>query len=50
MLQPLPREPEIYPDFEEFRPDRFLDETGQNDVTPADTLNLGHVTYGFGKR
>ncbi|KAK7446349.1 hypothetical protein VKT23_014555 [Stygiomarasmius scandens] len=44
------RDPKIFPDFEEFRPERFLDESETVDVVPPDTLSLGHVSYGFGKR
>jgi len=44
------RDPILFPDYDEFRPDRFLDSSGQIDQTPPDTLSMGHVTYGFGKR
>lgn len=44
------RDPTLFPDFDEFRPERFLDETGTVDVVPADTHNQGHVTFGFGRR
>ncbi|KAJ7122958.1 cytochrome P450 [Mycena epipterygia] len=44
------RDPVLFPDFEEFRPERFLDEAGTTEVVPADTHNQGHVTYGFGRR
>ncbi|THV02578.1 cytochrome P450 [Dendrothele bispora CBS 962.96] len=45
------RDPEVYgPDVDAFRPERFLDESGQNEVTPPDTHQQGHVTYGFGRR
>lgn len=43
-------DPELYPDFEEFRPDRFLDESGQKDNVPPDTHEMGHGTFGFGRR
>ncbi|KAK7446324.1 hypothetical protein VKT23_014530 [Stygiomarasmius scandens] len=44
------RDQKIYPDFEEFRPERFLDDTETIDTVPPNTLSLGHVSYGFGKR
>ncbi|KAF5374224.1 hypothetical protein D9758_004661 [Tetrapyrgos nigripes] len=43
-------DPTIFPDHDEFRPERFLDETGTVHVVPADTRNQGHVTFGFGRR
>ncbi|KAH7887277.1 cytochrome P450 [Phlebopus sp. FC_14] len=46
----LTRDPEVFPDFDEFRPERFLDETGKVDHTPPDTHSMGHVTFGFGRR
>lgn len=44
------RDPVLFPDYDEFRPSRFLDASGKVDETPPDTLSMGHVTYGFGKR
>jgi len=44
------RDPSIFPDFDTFRPERFLDDYGLNEVIPSDTHNQGHVTYGFGRR
>jgi hypothetical protein len=40
------RDPNIYPDYDEFSPERFLDETGTVDIVPADTRKQGH---GFGE-
>ncbi|KAI0700095.1 cytochrome P450 [Cytidiella melzeri] len=44
------RDPAIYPDFDVFRPERFLDATGKIEVTPPGTHQMGHVSYGFGRR
>lgn len=44
------RDPTIFPDFDEFRPERFLDPSGTIGVTPPETHSMGHVTYGFGRR
>ncbi|THU86529.1 cytochrome P450 [Dendrothele bispora CBS 962.96] len=44
------RDPAVFPDYDEFRPERFLDETGTQEVVPPDTHNQGHVTFGFGRR
>ncbi|KIM35577.1 hypothetical protein M413DRAFT_347955, partial [Hebeloma cylindrosporum] len=43
------RDPVVYPDFEEFRPERFIAEDGSL-VIPQNTHGQGHVTYGFGRR
>ncbi|KAJ7170774.1 cytochrome P450 [Mycena crocata] len=44
------RDPTIFPDFDEFRPERFLDSTGKLDQVPPDTHGMGHATFGFGRR
>ncbi|KAJ7610296.1 cytochrome P450 [Mycena polygramma] len=44
------RDPDIFPDFDEFRPERYLDTTGKFDDVPADTHGMGHATFGFGRR
>ncbi|PPQ74466.1 hypothetical protein CVT26_001103 [Gymnopilus dilepis] len=38
------RDPVIFPDYEEFRPERFLN------GTPDDTHAMGHTSFGFGRR
>jgi len=37
-------------DVEEFRPERFLDESGQLKPCDPDTQQEGHASYGFGRR
>lgn len=44
------RDPEVFPDFDEFRPERYLDESGHGEVIPPGTHGMGHVTFGFGRR
>jgi hypothetical protein len=44
------RDPDVFPDFDNFRPERFLDETETVDRAPPNTHEMGHVSYGFGKR
>ena len=41
------RDPEVYPQPEEFIPERFLDSTGNLDVRGRDPA---HVVFGFGRR
>ncbi|KAI0072587.1 cytochrome P450 [Panus rudis PR-1116 ss-1] len=44
------RDPKDFPDYDEFRPERYLDASGQLvDVLP-NTHGQGHVSYGFGRR
>lgn len=40
----------MFLDFDEFRPERFLDKSGKIDKVPPDMHNQGHATYGFGRR
>ncbi|CAL1709871.1 unnamed protein product [Somion occarium] len=44
------RDPKLFPDFEEFRPERYLDASGKLLEPIAGTHLQGHVTYGFGRR
>ncbi|KAI0698160.1 cytochrome P450 [Cytidiella melzeri] len=43
-------DPEVYTNPEDFRPERFLDELGQVEISFPDTHQMGHVSYGFGRR
>ncbi|KAJ3521356.1 hypothetical protein NM688_g9026 [Phlebia brevispora] len=44
------RDPVLFPDYDAFRPERFLDVDGQlTDLIP-DTHGLGHLSFGAGKR
>ncbi|KAF9463391.1 cytochrome P450 [Collybia nuda] len=44
------RDPDLYPDYDEFRPGRFLNDSGGINQVFSDLAPLGHVTFGFGKR
>ena len=44
------RDPKHFPDFEEFRPERYLNTDGQLEDPLPGTHLQGHVTYGFGRR
>lgn len=44
------RDPAVFPDFDEFRPERYLDESGGLSSSVPDTHGEGHVSYGFGRR
>jgi len=44
------RDPELYPDYDEFRPGRFLDASGQVNKKFSDMASMGHVAFGFGRR
>ena len=44
------RDPDYFPDYDVFRPGRYLDAEGElNDLIP-DTHGLGHLSFGAGKR
>jgi hypothetical protein len=47
-LMIITRDPRLYPDFDDFRPERFLGDPQLQDL--KDTKGMGHVTFGFGKR
>jgi len=40
----------VFQDPEEFRPERYLDDTEQTDVYPRFTHNEGHTSFGYGRR
>ncbi|KAI0088550.1 cytochrome P450 [Irpex rosettiformis] len=42
-------DPSLYPDFDTFRPERFLDASGK-ETAPPDTHQMGHSSFGFGRR
>ncbi|PSR77855.1 hypothetical protein PHLCEN_2v7676 [Hermanssonia centrifuga] len=44
------RDPKYFPDYEEFRPERYLDDAGQLSEPIPDTHAQGHFTYGSGRR
>ncbi|KAH9015899.1 cytochrome P450 [Lactarius hengduanensis] len=47
----LNRDPTIYgADAAHFNPARFLDANGELSLCPPETMEEGHVTYGFGRR
>ncbi|THU83604.1 cytochrome P450 [Dendrothele bispora CBS 962.96] len=43
------RDPETYPNPDEFKPERFLDEN-MNEVNTKESRSFGHHLYGFGRR
>ncbi|KAI0074779.1 cytochrome P450 [Panus rudis PR-1116 ss-1] len=46
----MARDPELVPDPDNFRPERFLDETGTEDALPPYTHLEGHTAFGYGRR
>lgn len=40
----------VYTDAKAFKPERFLAEDGATPVAYPDTRDLGHHTFGFGRR
>ncbi|KAF8968805.1 cytochrome P450 [Flammula alnicola] len=47
---PKGKDPQVYSDPEDFRPERHLDDTGSVDISPPDMHSLGHTSFGFGRR
>ncbi|KAE9389979.1 cytochrome P450 [Gymnopus androsaceus JB14] len=45
----LNRDPRFFPDYDEFRPEHFLDEN-DNEIDIPGTYGQGRVLYGFGRR
>ena len=44
------RDTEWFPDYDEFRPERYLDASGNLTDDIPDTHHQGHLTYGAGRR
>lgn len=44
------RDPTYFPDFDEFRPERYLNESGELADPIPDTHVQGHLSYGSGRR
>lgn len=44
------RDPELFPEPDVFRPERYLDEEGGLIPPMPDTHSQGHLIFGFGKR
>lgn len=44
------RDPTYFPDFDEFRPERYLGSSGLVSDTVPDTHSLGHMSFGTGRR
>ncbi|KAI0792988.1 cytochrome P450 [Irpex lacteus] len=44
------RDPSVHHDADTFRPERFLDATGKHEVIYPNTHDIGHTTFGFGRR
>lgn len=40
----------VYPQPEEFRPERYLENDGITPLQISDTRDLGHHAFGFGRR
>ncbi|KAI0088580.1 cytochrome P450 [Irpex rosettiformis] len=43
-------DPSIFPDFDTYRPERWLDAAGKLKPAPPDTHQMGHLSFGFGRR
>ncbi len=44
------RDPVYFPDYDDFRPERYLDDSGAVCDNVPDTRSQGHLTFGAGRR
>ena len=44
------RDPKHFSDYDKFRPERFLDNDGKLTDSVPDTHDLGHYSFGSGRR
>lgn len=49
-LTAVHRDPTFYPDFKAFRPERFSDESDPVASVNRHTHDIGHASYGYGRR
>lgn len=49
-IRGINRDPNYFPDYDEFRPERYMDQHGRLADPVANTHNQGHLSYGAGRR